>query len=145
MKEEIEKLWEEVRDLSLGTTTAGVERLHSPPTPLQFLRHFVSPNKPCLISNATLHWPATTLWSSSDAHLLPPTPSPPTPPFPPPSASPPLLSPPCPSLSLFNPSILPIWIRISSPMLSNRTIAFDPSTLLLPRIVNLTFLGLQKP
>ncbi|KAL7187883.1 hypothetical protein ACSBR1_037854 [Camellia fascicularis] len=70
MKEEIEKLWEEVRDLSLGTTTTGVERLHSPPTPLQFLRHFVSPNKPCLISNATLHWPATSLWSSSDAHLL---------------------------------------------------------------------------
>ncbi|XP_052209990.1 lysine-specific demethylase JMJ32 [Diospyros lotus] len=71
MKEEIlEKLWEEVRELSLGSATTAVERLHSPPSPLDFLRRFVSPNKPCLISNATLHWPAASLWSSSDAHLL---------------------------------------------------------------------------
>ncbi|KAH7836172.1 hypothetical protein Vadar_033355 [Vaccinium darrowii] len=65
----IEKLWEEVRELGLGTNAAQIERLNSPPTPLEFLRHFVSQNKPCLISNATHHWPATSLWSS-DTHLL---------------------------------------------------------------------------
>ncbi|RVW67757.1 JmjC domain-containing protein 7 [Vitis vinifera] len=42
------------------------ERLESPPTPLRFLREFVSPNKPCLISNATLHWPALSSWSHDD-------------------------------------------------------------------------------
>lgn len=62
--EAIENLWLEVRDLSLGTTTTQVDHLLSPPTPLQFLRDYVCPNKPCLISNATSHWPALSLWSS---------------------------------------------------------------------------------
>ncbi|GAB2267821.1 Lysine-specific demethylase jmj32 [Dionaea muscipula] len=61
----VEALWEEVRELSLGNTSK-VERLHSPPTPLQFMRDFVSPNKPCIISNALLHWPALALWPSDD-------------------------------------------------------------------------------
>ncbi|XVF47202.1 hypothetical protein PTKIN_Ptkin03bG0090100 [Pterospermum kingtungense] len=34
---QVETLWEEVRELSLGNS---VERLHNPPTPLQFLRDF---------------------------------------------------------------------------------------------------------
>ncbi|CAN0880827.1 Lysine-specific demethylase JMJ32 [Linum grandiflorum] len=55
----IESLWEEVRELSLGTS---VERLDSPPSPLQFLRRFVSANKPCIISNAVPHWTALSLW-----------------------------------------------------------------------------------
>ncbi|KAJ4952436.1 hypothetical protein NE237_029268 [Protea cynaroides] len=59
---EIEKLWEEVRELNLGTSSQ-VERLESPPSPLRFLRDFVSPNKPCIISNATLHWPALSSWT----------------------------------------------------------------------------------
>ncbi|KAF7829097.1 jmjC domain-containing protein 7 [Senna tora] len=59
---EIEALWSEVRDLSLGNSSR-VERLESPPTPLQFLRDFVSPNKPCLISNAINHWPALSSWT----------------------------------------------------------------------------------
>ncbi|XP_043696092.1 bifunctional peptidase and (3S)-lysyl hydroxylase Jmjd7 isoform X2 [Telopea speciosissima] len=59
---EIEKLWEEVRELSLGTYSQ-VERLESPPSPLRFLRDFVSPNKPCIISNATLNWPALSSWT----------------------------------------------------------------------------------
>ncbi|XP_054779106.1 lysine-specific demethylase JMJ32 isoform X2 [Prosopis cineraria] len=59
---EIESLWNEVRDLSLGNS-CGVERLESPPSPLQFLRDFVSPNKPCIISNAINHWPALSCWT----------------------------------------------------------------------------------
>lgn len=66
-KVEIEKLWKEVRELSLGYSTQ-VERLDSPPTPLKFLREFVSSNKPCIISNATLHWPAISSWSD-DSYL----------------------------------------------------------------------------
>ena len=65
---EIETLWEEVRELSLGQS-GSVERLDSPPTPLQFLRDFVSQNKPCIISNATPHWPALSKWSG-DSYLI---------------------------------------------------------------------------
>lgn len=60
---EIERLWKEVRELSLGNT-GRIERLDSPPTPLQFLRDYISLNKPCIISNAISHWPALTLWSN---------------------------------------------------------------------------------
>ncbi|XP_031503460.1 uncharacterized protein LOC116266396 [Nymphaea colorata] len=56
-EEALRGLWEEVREVSLGTTPA-VERLQCPPYPLDFLRHFVSPNRPCIISNAISHWPA---------------------------------------------------------------------------------------
>ncbi|GAB2219501.1 hypothetical protein Droror1_Dr00007137 [Drosera rotundifolia] len=62
---EVEALWEEVRELSLGNSTY-VERLDSPPTPLQFQRDFVSPNKPCIVSHAIDDWPALALWSSDD-------------------------------------------------------------------------------
>ncbi|RAL40385.1 hypothetical protein DM860_006455 [Cuscuta australis] len=65
MEEAIRNLWEEVRDLSLGTTSQ-IDHLPSPPTSLHFLRHYVSPNKPCLISGAVAHWPASTLWHSTD-------------------------------------------------------------------------------
>lgn len=65
---EIETLWEEVRELSLGIS-GRVERLDSPPTPLQFLRDFVSQNKPCIISNAINHWPALSNWSH-DSYLV---------------------------------------------------------------------------
>ncbi|KAL2348737.1 hypothetical protein Fmac_002737 [Flemingia macrophylla] len=61
MKEEIEELWREVRDLSLGNS-GRVERLESPPSPVQFLRDFITPNKPCIISNAITHWPALSSW-----------------------------------------------------------------------------------
>ncbi|CAK9179427.1 unnamed protein product [Ilex paraguariensis] len=67
MEEKIQTLWEEVRELSLGVTP--IDRLHAPPTPLQFLRDYISPNKPCIISNAIHHWPATTLWPST-SYLL---------------------------------------------------------------------------
>lgn len=59
-KKGIENLWREVRELSLGTET---DRLDSPPSPLHFLRDYVSQSKPCVISNAIPHWPALKLWS----------------------------------------------------------------------------------
>ncbi|PIN06769.1 hypothetical protein CDL12_20672 [Handroanthus impetiginosus] len=60
----IQNLWQEVRDLSLGTPP-HIDHLPTPPTPLHFLRHYITPNKPCLISDAVSHWPALSLWSSS--------------------------------------------------------------------------------
>ncbi|KAL8503635.1 hypothetical protein ACS0TY_022387 [Phlomoides rotata] len=59
----IQNLWQEVRDLSLGTPP-HIDHLPTPPTPLQFLRHYITPNKPCLISAAVPHWPALALWPS---------------------------------------------------------------------------------
>ncbi|XP_024986865.1 jmjC domain-containing protein 7 [Cynara cardunculus var. scolymus] len=67
MNSQLETLWEEVRELSLGTTPQ-IDRLHTPPTPLQFLRHYLSQNKPFILSASaatTLQWPATTLWTST--------------------------------------------------------------------------------
>lgn len=59
----IEGLWSEVRELSLGR---AVDRLDTPPSPVQFLRDYVLPNKPCVISDAAAHWPAIAAWSSTD-------------------------------------------------------------------------------
>ncbi|XP_050220526.1 lysine-specific demethylase JMJ32 [Mercurialis annua] len=56
---QIESLWQEIRDLNFST---AIDHLNSPPTPLHFLRSYVSPNKPCIISNAISHWPALSLW-----------------------------------------------------------------------------------
>lgn len=64
IKHAIENLWEEVRELSLGSASHQIDHFTSPPTPLQFLRDYVSPNKPCLISDSINHWPALSLWPS---------------------------------------------------------------------------------
>lgn len=58
------KLWREVRELSLGSGP-DVERLHLPPSPIQFLRDFVMPNKPCIITAGLQHWPALTRWTNA--------------------------------------------------------------------------------
>ncbi|KAK1436005.1 hypothetical protein QVD17_01780 [Tagetes erecta] len=71
MTSNLQNLWSEVRELTLGTTSQ-IDRLHTPPTPLQFLRHYLSQNKPFILSASvatTLQWPATTLWSST-SYLL---------------------------------------------------------------------------
>nr|XP_010933250.1 bifunctional peptidase and (3S)-lysyl hydroxylase Jmjd7 isoform X1 [Elaeis guineensis] len=61
-------LWGEARELSLGTS-GQVDCLDAPPSPLRFLRDYVSANKPCLVSRAaTRGWPAISLWSD-DAYL----------------------------------------------------------------------------
>ncbi|KAJ9556336.1 hypothetical protein OSB04_010950 [Centaurea solstitialis] len=67
MSSPLETLWEEVRELTFGTTPQ-IDRLHTPPTPLHFLRHYLSQNKPFILSASaatTLRWPATALWSST--------------------------------------------------------------------------------
>lgn len=58
------RLSSDVRELSLGTR-GEIERLFGPPSPLRFLRDFVMPGKPCIISNAIDHWPALRLWSNA--------------------------------------------------------------------------------
>jgi peptidyl-lysine (3S)-dioxygenase / protease len=73
MEESVRGLWTEARELidPRGADSGGVERLESPPSPLQFIRDYVSPNKPVIISSAaTRHWPAIShsLWSD-DAYL----------------------------------------------------------------------------
>ncbi|KAF3335914.1 jmjC domain-containing protein 7 [Carex littledalei] len=72
-EESVRGLWTEARELidSVSADSGGVERLESPPSPLQFIRDYVSPNKPVIISSAaTRHWPAISrsLWSD-DAYL----------------------------------------------------------------------------
>ncbi|KAM0935252.1 putative transcription factor & chromatin remodeling &Metalloenzymes JmjC family [Dioscorea sansibarensis] len=68
MEQELKSLWSEIRELSLGSS---IDRLDSAPSPLHFLRDYVSANKPCIISSsATRHWRAISnaLWSN-DAYL----------------------------------------------------------------------------
>ncbi|KAH7687073.1 jumonji domain-containing protein 7 [Dioscorea alata] len=66
MEQELKSLWSETRELSLGSS---IDRLDSAPSPLSFLRDYVSANKPCIISSSsTRHWPAISnaLWSNDD-------------------------------------------------------------------------------
>ena len=62
-------LWTDVRELSLGTSPT-IDELHSPPSPLVFLREYVSANKPCVVRGGASHWPAVakSLWST-DSYL----------------------------------------------------------------------------
>ncbi|CAA7403252.1 unnamed protein product [Spirodela intermedia] len=62
-------LWAEVRELSLGTSPR-IDVLDTPPSPLVFLRDYVSANKPCLVRGGAAHWPAVSrsLWSH-DSYL----------------------------------------------------------------------------
>ncbi|XP_074091265.1 bifunctional peptidase and (3S)-lysyl hydroxylase JMJD7-like isoform X2 [Macrotis lagotis] len=50
------------RELSVPFT---VTYLDGPPTPLQFYRDWVCPNRPCIIRNALQHWPALKKWTLS--------------------------------------------------------------------------------
>ncbi|XP_062823239.1 uncharacterized protein LOC100562400 [Anolis carolinensis] len=51
---------EEARELCFPES---VPYLDSPPSPLQFFREWVCPNKPCVIRNAFNHWPALKRWT----------------------------------------------------------------------------------
>ncbi|XP_015268346.1 PREDICTED: cytosolic phospholipase A2 beta-like [Gekko japonicus] len=50
----------ETRELCL---TESVPSLDGPPSPLEFYREWVCPNKPCLIRNVVNHWPALKKWT----------------------------------------------------------------------------------
>uniref|UniRef100_A0ABM5FAB4 Bifunctional peptidase and (3S)-lysyl hydroxylase JMJD7 isoform X1 n=2 Tax=Pogona vitticeps TaxID=103695 RepID=A0ABM5FAB4_9SAUR len=43
--------------------TESVPYLDSLPSPLEFFREWVCPNKPCIIQNAIKHWPALKKWT----------------------------------------------------------------------------------
>lgn len=58
-----EVLSDEVRELSLGTT-GDVERVKGPLSPVDFLRNYVLPGRPCIITDALDHWPALQKWSN---------------------------------------------------------------------------------
>ncbi|XP_030213205.1 bifunctional peptidase and (3S)-lysyl hydroxylase JMJD7 isoform X2 [Gadus morhua] len=51
---------EEARELYLNQS---VPYLELPPSPLEFYRDWIGPNKPCIIRNAFNHWPALSRWS----------------------------------------------------------------------------------
>uniref|UniRef100_A0AAY4BUV5 Bifunctional peptidase and (3S)-lysyl hydroxylase JMJD7 n=1 Tax=Denticeps clupeoides TaxID=299321 RepID=A0AAY4BUV5_9TELE len=50
----------EARELYLQES---VPYLDEPPSPVQFYREWVAPNKPCIIHNAFNHWPALSKWN----------------------------------------------------------------------------------
>nr|XP_025951375.1 jmjC domain-containing protein 7 isoform X2 [Dromaius novaehollandiae] len=50
----------EARELGLVESVPYLDR---PPSPLEFYREWVSPNKPCIIQNAIGHWPALKKWT----------------------------------------------------------------------------------
>lgn len=62
-EELLETLSIEVRELSLGSN-GELPRISGPPDPLRFLREFVVPNRPCIITNAIDHWPALRSWDN---------------------------------------------------------------------------------
>ncbi|XP_014161867.2 bifunctional peptidase and (3S)-lysyl hydroxylase JMJD7 [Geospiza fortis] len=64
---EAERPWQEeseTRENELGWPES-VPYLDRPPSPLEFYREWVSPNKPCIIRNAISHWPALKKWTSA--------------------------------------------------------------------------------
>ncbi|KPP58941.1 jmjC domain-containing protein 7-like [Scleropages formosus] len=52
----------EARELYLGEEVPYVMQ---PPSPLEFYREWIGPNKPCVIRNAISHWPALHKWNLS--------------------------------------------------------------------------------
>jgi len=58
-------LSQNVRELSLGTC-GEVPKVVGPLSALEFLREYVMPGRPCIITDAISHWPALQLWSSNE-------------------------------------------------------------------------------
>lgn len=52
----------EARELYLNES---VPYLEHPPSPLEFYRSWIGPNRPCIIQNAFNHWPALHKWTPS--------------------------------------------------------------------------------
>ncbi|XP_078263196.1 bifunctional peptidase and (3S)-lysyl hydroxylase JMJD7 [Rhinoraja longicauda] len=60
LRASVQRLAEEARDLYLND---AVPYLDQPPTPLEFLRSWLCPNKPFIVRNAISHWPAISKWT----------------------------------------------------------------------------------
>eukprot|EP00049_Salpingoeca_infusionum_P004595 m.81460 g.81460 ORF g.81460 m.81460 type:complete len:422 (-) comp12636_c1_seq1:142-1407(-) len=60
VEELAQRLLEDVHDF---VVTSHCPRLPEPPSSLEFLREYVSQNRPCVIEQACVHWPAFTKWS----------------------------------------------------------------------------------
>ncbi|XP_018087752.1 bifunctional peptidase and (3S)-lysyl hydroxylase Jmjd7 [Xenopus laevis] len=56
----LQRFSEEIRELH---GTDSVPYLDAVPSPLQFHREWISPNRPCIIRNAISHWPAFHKWT----------------------------------------------------------------------------------
>ncbi|XP_060552824.1 bifunctional peptidase and (3S)-lysyl hydroxylase Jmjd7-like isoform X2 [Ruditapes philippinarum] len=56
----LDQLSSEARELYIDSTVTEIDEA---PSPLQFYRDFVAPNKPVLIKNAIDHWPALKKWT----------------------------------------------------------------------------------
>ncbi|KAJ7548776.1 hypothetical protein O6H91_07G026400 [Diphasiastrum complanatum] len=63
LESRVQKLCREVRELSLGSN-GEIDRLEGPLVPIRFLREYVMPGKPCIITGAVNHWKALQLWSN---------------------------------------------------------------------------------
>ncbi|KAM4624684.1 bifunctional peptidase and (3S)-lysyl hydroxylase JMJD7 isoform 2-T3 [Polymixia lowei] len=53
---------QEARELYLNQSVPYLEQA---PSPLEFYRDWIGPNKPCIIRNAFSHWPALSRWTPS--------------------------------------------------------------------------------
>ncbi|XP_032882541.1 bifunctional peptidase and (3S)-lysyl hydroxylase JMJD7 [Amblyraja radiata] len=60
LRASVRRLAEEARDLYLNDTVPYLEK---PPTPLEFQRSWLCPNKPFIVRNAISHWPAISKWT----------------------------------------------------------------------------------
>ncbi|CAI9551628.1 unnamed protein product [Staurois parvus] len=60
-------VWRSVQDLAQEVRelhgSDAISYLEDPPTPLQFHRDWLNPNRPCVIRNAFNHWPALHKWT----------------------------------------------------------------------------------
>ncbi|CAL9686691.1 unnamed protein product [Knipowitschia caucasica] len=57
-----EKLQECAREAHELYLHSSIPVLEGPPDPLDFYRSWISPNRPCVIRNALMHWRGTGLW-----------------------------------------------------------------------------------
>ncbi|XP_053330438.1 bifunctional peptidase and (3S)-lysyl hydroxylase JMJD7 [Spea bombifrons] len=57
----LEDFSQEVRELQV---TDSIPYLEEPPSPLEFYREWLCPNRPCIIRNALSHWPALHKWTA---------------------------------------------------------------------------------
>ncbi|KAI8149323.1 putative pla2g4b [Fennellomyces sp. T-0311] len=60
MEEQFVKFIEEYQEIN----GSHIHVYDAPPSPVEFLRNSVHPNRPAIIKNAFSHWPAYTLWTN---------------------------------------------------------------------------------